>query len=266
MVFSPLLSLLLIADTAGGPPLSLEELAAGADQACEEALAVRDGPRAPMLFRKAAKRYENLRRRGLDSALLERNLGNAWFLAGDVPRAILAYRRGLGLGSHDQALRDGLEYARAHVRYVDASSFGRPPKDGWLPAWTRTNATVLGTLAFSLYALAWALLARAWITQKWLLLAAMALAWAGVAGAAGILLAQVGHRQKDTALPPVIVAQDGVLLRKGNGLAYPPAHPIPLWRGVEARRRFVRADWVQLELAGGEVGWVPRQALVMDEP
>ncbi len=51
-----------------------------------------------------------------------------------------------------------------------------------------------------------------------------------------------------------------MLPRKGDGLAYPPRYETPLNRGVEASPVVSSRDGsVQIELAGGEVGWgIPR--------
>jgi len=62
----------------------------------------------------------------------------------------------------------------------------------------------------------------------------------------------------------VVITADGVPLREGNGVAYPARYDAPLNRGVEARLLFVRGDWLQIELAGGEVGWVPGASTVSD--
>jgi uncharacterized protein YgiM (DUF1202 family) len=66
--------------------------------------------------------------------------------------------------------------------------------------------------------------------------------------------------------PLVVIAEDNVILRKGNGLSYPPRYEQPVNRGVEARLRYERGDWLQIELAGGEVGWVPRAVALVDYP
>jgi uncharacterized protein YgiM (DUF1202 family) len=63
----------------------------------------------------------------------------------------------------------------------------------------------------------------------------------------------------------VVIAEDGVLLRKGNSTAYPRRHETPVNRGVEARLLFERGDWVQVELSGGETGWVPRGYVRIDQ-
>ena len=50
-----------------------------------------------------------------------------------------------------------------------------------------------------------------------------------------------------------------------HGLNYPPRSETPLNRGVEARLLFVRGDWLQIELSGGEIGWVPSEYALVDE-
>jgi hypothetical protein len=75
----------------------------------------------------------------------------------------------------------------------------------------------------------------------------------------------IGEQARRSARPVVVIAADGVLLRRGNGPAYPPRYETPLNAGVEASLRFARGDWLQIELAGGEVGWVSRTAAVVEE-
>src|SRR5262249_34338620 len=57
----------------------------------------------------------------------------------------------------------------------------------------------------------------------------------------------------------------GVRLRRGGGATSPPRYDTPLNRGVEARLLFARGDWLQVELAGGEVGWVPRRSVLIED-
>jgi hypothetical protein len=63
-----------------------------------------------------------------------------------------------------------------------------------------------------------------------------------------------------------IVLTEGSLLRTGNGLSYPvrthQGVPIRLTAGVEGVVRTVRSNgWMQLELPGGQLGWVPEGAV-----
>lgn len=70
--------------------------------------------------------------------------------------------------------------------------------------------------------------------------------------------------------PAAVVRQDGVVLRQGNGLSYPPhVHqglPVRLAAGVEGVVRVRRPNgWVQVELSTGAVGWVPQDAVYFVE-
>jgi hypothetical protein len=217
-------------------------------------------------FRTAAAYYEELRRRGVSNALLYRNLGNAHLLAGDLPQAIFSYRRGLHVAPHDRDLEDSLTQARAKVVYQQGSSLGRPSPDGrppWLP---HLSPGWLFAVGVGLYTLACAGMTR-WLMVRRLQWLGMALGCLVAALLVASLLAQEARAAKaDLAYPLVVIADDGVLLRKGNGLTYPPRYESPLNRGVEARLLFARGDWLQLELAGGEVGWVPRRYVLLDAP
>src|SRR5262249_40379290 len=115
-------------------------------------------------FRAAAERFEELRRRGARNALLYRNLGNSLFLAGDLPGAILSYRRGLRLAPGDRALRGNLELARDAVVYPPGSSLGRPRAVGppWLPSLAPGR---LFWAAVAFYTVAWGLLTR-WLVRR----------------------------------------------------------------------------------------------------
>ncbi len=73
-----------------------------------------------------------------------------------------------------------------------------------------------------------------------------------------------GASRSRRARPLVVIADDGVLLRKGNSLSFPPRWQTPVNKGVEARLLFERGDFVQVQLAGGEIGWVPRNLVVVE--
>jgi hypothetical protein len=217
-------------------------------------------------FRAAAAWFDELRRRGAHNAALCRNLGHAYLLADDLPHAILSYHHGLRLAPRDRALRDDLEQARARVAYPAGSPFGRPapdPTPPWLP---RLGPGGLLAAAALPYALAWVCLTRWRMVRRGRLLALGLAAWVAAALAAAALVVVHRVEQEQVAYPLVVSARDGVLLRKGDGPAYPPRYDTPLNRGTEARRLFQRGEWLQVELAGGEVGWVSRHDVLVDTP
>ncbi len=239
------------------------DLARQAEEAFAEGVRLRESAaKARPHFRTAAARFEELRRAGAANPALYRNLGNAYLLAGDLPRAILSYRRGLRLAPADAALSEALAEARALVAYPEEGRFARPPEDQrppWLPA---LSSRWLFRGALACYLVAWALLTR-WLIARQprpLFLALVALVCTGAL--AGALLLNERHEE---GKPLVVIARDDVRLRKGNGAAYSARYRTSVNRGVEARLLFERGGWLQIELSGDEVGWVPRGTALVDE-
>jgi hypothetical protein len=263
-----LLLALLMPGTAT-PPVALNgtemELAGRAETAFQDGVKLRAlGAHARAEFQAAAACYEELRRRGVENARLEQDLGNAYFLADDLPHAILCFRRGLRLAPLDPALRRCLAEARGQVIYPDNTAFGRPPVVQGrlvLPGWLNNGIFAGGVLLYGLACAAvtrWLMVRRLrWLLGGWVMLFG--------AGLLTFLLGQVAHGVGvEDAHPLVVIAEDGVLLRKGDGLAFPPRYDTVVNRGVEARQLFERDGWVQIELAAGEVGWVPREYVLTD--
>jgi tetratricopeptide (TPR) repeat protein len=254
----------LIALVLAGVPAGFRQVALAdalvlpkAEAAFDRGLKARSNPvEAKKDFQEAAKLYEGFINDGYRNADLYRNLGNASLLAGDLPRAILAYRSGLRLAPNDRALRSNLAVARERVSYPEPGPFARPAADTrppWLPyvppLWRLTAAMIA-------YTLAWLALMR-WrmMRQRRLLGAACLLGIISLLLGAS-LAADCWKGREESRHPLVVIADDGVLLRRGNGFKYPPRSEIPLNRGVEARLLFTRGDWLQIELASGEIGWV----------
>lgn len=215
-------------------------------------------------FREAAHAWETVRSGGVDTAPLYRNLGHAYFLAGDLPRAILCYRLGLRREPGDAELRGGLRQARSRVVFAEGTGLGRPVEDQ-SPRWIAgLSLGWLFALGVVVHAAGWACLTRWYMVRGTkLLIAGLLLLVAGLA------LGWVVFRWQDggTEPPVVVIARDGVLLRKGNGSAFPPWSGVPLNRGVEAEQILSRDGWVQIRLPGGEVGWVgAAEVVVGDDP
>ncbi len=258
---------LLIALLAAAPAdLSDAEVAAQAEAAFAEGLRLRDdAARARPHFARAAEDYVELLRRGRNNPLLYRNLAHAYLLAGDLPHAVLTCRQGLRVTPGDRGLREDLVALREQVVFPHYSTLGRPPADARPPWGPSAGAGTLAATAISFYVLACLCLTRWLMTRRARLLSA-AIVGLGVAGALAVLAFIDARRDQDQATHPlVVIAADGVLLRRGDGLAYPPRYDTPVNRGVEGRLLFARGDWLQIELSGGEVGWVPRRFVVLDE-
>lgn len=193
------------------------------------------------------------------SPALSLRAGNAWFLAIDLPRAIAAYRRGLGLDPADAELLTALAFAREQVQYPPAPDLAvllRPEREWW-PPWLALSS--VGGYAFGLY-LAACLAAMRWRmtrSRRWQVAAGLFLAVAAVPViGSGV---EWCAARRDAAEPIVVVARD-MPLRVGNSVDYPPKLDLP--RGCEVRRLFERGGWIQVQTGGGAVGWVPVDGVV----
>jgi hypothetical protein len=276
-----LIGLLLAVSSPPAATPSNEQLLDQAEAAYAAGLHSQKKPLAArQLFARAAGLYEQLRSRGVRNPSLERNLGQSYLLAGDSPRAILAYRRGLDMAPDDPALRTRLDEAREQVLSWSGGPFGRPRADNWPPWLPRVNAALLLAFVVTLYSAACVFFTLHWLTRQGKYLALAGLTFAAAVGLGVSLIFEERTRTWERDHPIVVIAADKVVLHKGDGSNYPwydaatrdwqdvhgpiPADAPALPRGAEARLRFRRAAWVQIELAGGEIGWVRRADVVFD--
>jgi hypothetical protein len=262
-----LIALLVPAEPASPADLSEREVLGLAESEFQAGVRSRQSrEQAIPHFRNACRYFEELHRRGVSNASLYRNLGNAYLLADDLPHAILSYRRGLRVGPNDLALRESLAEARQRVVYPATGDMGRPRSDDrprWLPHMPSKGlmfATVACYVLGCLGVTRWRMLRRGRLLEMGL----VALLLAGALS--GCVVGRGNERRESDTHPLVVIGQDGVLLRRGNSVLFPPRYDTPVNRGVEGRLLFKRDGWVQIELSGGEVGWVPSVAVLVDIP
>src|SRR5262245_16382207 len=211
-------------------------------------------------FQEAALKFAEHLRDEVGDPRLYRWLGYSYHAAGDLPRAILAYRRGLRLNPGDRKLEAALAHGRLQVEYPPsrAAELMQPEGEYW-PGWLELHR--LGFVAFAAYTVACLAVTRWRMTSRRLWF------WVAVTAAVIALVPAVGSgvewlRWQRDAASPVVVLVRSEMLRTGNGAEYPPRLDVPLPRGAEVRRLFERAGWYQVQLAGGPVGWLPRNAVV----
>jgi hypothetical protein len=117
--------------------------------------------------------------------------------------------------------------------------------------------------ALAIYALAW-LAVACWLILRrtWVAIVAVALFLIALLPATGwgFLDYQIAHQRQN---PVAVVAVNGVTFRRGNGPAYPPHPHLPLVnRGMEARLLHERGGWLQVQFPSGDIGWLPRAAVI----
>lgn len=250
---------ILIGILAADPAAGGSELLRRAEAAFQEGLGLREQPdEARRAFRQAAEAYEQLRRQGIRNVDLFRNQGDAHLLAGELPQAILAYRRGERLAPCDRELWACLAYARKQAGTTEGGQAIRRLLAGY-------GDLILAALA-ACYVLACLSLTNWWLNaRRWTLV--LGTVTAGLSLPLALALALVAFENRRERLYPLAVIEtDRVVLRTGNGVNYPTRPGKPPARGTEARCLFRRGEWLQIELPGGEVGWVPAGSALVDEP
>jgi tetratricopeptide (TPR) repeat protein len=209
----------------------------------------------------AIEAYEAVQAGGFNSAGLEYNLGNAWFKAGELGRAILHWERSLARDPGNADVQANLELARGLT--VDAVE---PLPTFWL------SSVVSWWIDLLPRGLLIALVAAAWLTAAggavtWILgrsdLARTAGRWALLG--AGLVVAVLGTtlvvRESGIARP-----ERAVILVEEVAVRSAPAEDddLTLFQIHEGTR--VRLDqrtgaWAEVVLDDGKVGWVPLAAM-----
>ena len=205
-------------------------------------------------FRSSAQRFQLLVDEGIENGELYYDLGNAWYQAGDLGRAIANYLRADRLMPDDPRLEANLAWARSLVR-PQITSEGQEAlvrrlafwHDGWS---LRTRIAV--------FAAAWLLL--------WGALLARTLrrypGWNYAAGTFGSIAILIGCSVFiDVALTHSrtrgVVVADDVVVRKGNAESFQPQFEEPMQQGVEFKVLEERPDWLHIEFNNGASGWIP---------
>jgi tetratricopeptide (TPR) repeat protein len=208
------------------------------------------------MYAEAAKQYEYLvEEEGLRNGYLFYDAGNSWFMAGDVGRAILNYRRAELFIPDNADLRHNL--GTALEMRIDLI----PPKEPH-PLAVRLLGWHLNTpasLRWRLFAACWLLFwgAAVWMRRTTKKDARIATLATGVLSALLLGSLAVEYALSQKAQPGVITAGE-VLARKGDGDMYAPAFLEPLHAGTEFNELENRGDWRHIRLDDGQTCWIPK--------
>jgi hypothetical protein len=241
----------------GDPTPTDQEILRRAEKAFQAGLAAEEDSRAAHAsFARAAKHYNRLEERGVANVDLYRNEGNAALLAGRLGEAVYAYRRGLVLAPGDPFLQEGLAQARQRVN-SDA-----PDRVAWTAKLSRWAASWLVFVLLAFYSAGWILCYRGLrVGSRWQMSTGLGSFVVSLILATP-LVAESWVRHEATANSSVVVAGNGILLRQGNGILYPPKSDVPLRPGTEARVLAERSGWLKIELLSRQTGWIPTGAVL----
>ena len=204
-------------------------------------------------FHNAIRLYEEASRHASNGAL-QYNLGNAYFKAGRIGKAIINYHRAHFLSPRDPDIIHNLNYARSY-RVDKTRTSGSPITTFLSSAFTALSYREAQIAATVFFVIMSALVSLSIITRKKIFVYA-----ALIAGALFMLAfiswqAWVNIRNARNA---VIIAPE-VNALSGPGEEY--KHILVLHDGAEVRIREARQDYVLIQLPGGLGGWVEKSSL-----
>jgi hypothetical protein len=221
-----------------------------------------DSSKARPAFARAATAYESLWDQGHRTPEVAVNRSRAHRLAGDLPRAVAALRDGLAVARYSRPLQAELADARAAVQYpLDGELAEQARPKSLRGVSTRMSPAEAWGLAGGLWLVACAGVARFAMARNALWLALAGLAVAVLLALGGLWLQDWRTREREESLPLLVVPRDATL-RRGNADAYPPRFDAALPKGAEVRELSRRGGWVQVQLPGGAVGWLPEAAVI----
>ena len=220
-----------------------------------------DPDKARALFRQAALGYERLIiQDGIENGRLYYNIGNAWFQAEDLGRAILNYRKALQYMPNDPNLRQNLKYAR-NKRLDNIAEPQKTKVFQTLFFWHYDLSTPVKILVFGiLFVLVWIvagirrLLNRPVFGWPFLLAVALTVMMGASLIAEAVILRQV---------TPGVILDPSVVARKGNSENYAPSFTEPLHAGTEFELVEQRGQWYDIRLPDGRTCWVPASSAGM---
>ncbi len=208
----------------------------------------------------AVEAYEAILAAGLEGADLYYNLGNAYFKAGELGRAILSWERAARLDPSDPDVRANLELARS----LTADAIEPLPRfwlleavSWWIHVWPRGLLLGMAAAAWWLTgagALLW-IVADGARTRAW----GRRLVW--TAGLVSVLLgATVAARELGVGQP-----EEGVVLQEVVQVRSAPAEDddltlFEIHEGTRVRVMRRSGGWAEIALDDGKVGWVPVEA------
>lgn len=237
---------------------SLEAAIAALDHAIQP---TESESRTQLIQEAAAELAFVLERDEIESSAGEFALGNAYFIANDLGRSILHYRRGLAIDPTDVAMRENLQHARSFVEpTVPQKETGWDWKQallmwrGVVGRWTIWYGSIALLGIASVFITA-SVLSR---TRLKLIRSALFCVLLGIAGIGLLWFDYSNGMDRDG----IVVVMPGTEMFSGPGSGvYSEVYSGSLGIGTEGVVRETKGDWVRIELRNTQNGWVPADSL-----
>ena len=204
-------------------------------------------------FPEAAAAYEQMIKSGTVSPAIYFNLGNAYFKAGQLGRAIAALREAENLAPRDPDTRANLQFVRARIQ---GSTMSPARWQQWFATltineWAMLTAAVLWV---------WLALMVAIQFRPALKQSLRTLLWC--AGAATLVCSGLLFvaRSNDSTKTAIVVAQDAVV---HNGPLDEAPAGVTVHDGAELSVLDTKDGWLQVRVDAQRVGWLKREQVVL---
>ncbi len=239
------------------PKEQIYELFSQANQSFRQANSTTDNTeKAEALYQKAILNYEKIINDGqIHNSKLYYNLANAYFLKGDIGRAILNYNRALNLNASDADIRKNLSFARSmRIDKIQVQTEKRVLQTlfFWHYDFSLRTKFVLICLLFA--AVCIIITVMIWLGRSAGRIAAVVILGVLMVCFLGSVVIEV-QSQADK-VGGVITAQE-VVARQGDGQNYPVSFKEPLHAGTEFDLLEHRTGWFHIRLSDDSDAWIP---------
>lgn len=230
-----------------------------ANESFRQANASNDSDQAERLYEKTILAFEKIAEQGrIKNAKLYYNLGNAYFLKGDIGKAILNYRRAEKLDSSDTNIQKNLTFARSkRIDKIGIKTEKRVLRTlfFWHYDFAIKTKLLLMCIFFGIVCLCVA--GRIWFGRNsiWVVLAIIS----AILTVCFLVSLIVESRTQADRICGVITAKE-VIARQGDGQNYSPSFKDPLHAGTEFDVLESRPGWHHIKLFDDSNGWIPNSA------
>ncbi|HNT64481.1 MAG TPA: tetratricopeptide repeat protein [bacterium] len=211
-------------------------------------------------YEDAIAAYQTVVQAGFESAELYYNMGNAYFKQNEIGEAVLFYEKALKLAPRDADIAYNLGLAQLYV--VDRVE--TPPPffiqkywQGVLYLFSRTQLALWTLVIYLISVGLWTMRLLLRRRKGWLIISRAA-AEAGIVFIVFLFLLLARERRERTEVFAVVM-QERVEVLSGPAVDSTPV--FALHEGVKVQLGPSSGEYVQISLADGKVGWLPKETV-----
>ncbi len=230
-----------------------------ANETFRQANSTKDSDHVERLYEKAILNFEKIIDQGqVKNARLYYNLANAYFLHGQLGKAILNYRKAAKIDNSDENIQKNLAFARSKKIDQIALKTGKRVLQTlffWhydFPLKTKFLLTCIffGIVCVCITAVIWFGRSTTWTVSAIIFIILMLCFLSSVA---------LEYKTQANKMCGVITAKE-VIARQGDGENYPSSFKEPLHEGTEFDLLENRPGWFHIKLSDDSDGWIPEDS------